>query len=78
MTERDFVLKWAHIGGGRSVQHRHILDEQRQVLAEHIKEIQAEQEERNATLHKIDYSHIPPLRVADRYASQPLTRERKL
>lgn len=29
---------------------------------------EAEQEARNAELRNIDYSHIPPLRVADRYA----------
>jgi hypothetical protein len=34
----------------------------------HIEEIWAEQEKRNAALHKIDHSHIPPLRIADRYA----------
>lgn len=29
---------------------------------------EAEQEARNAALRRIDYSHIPPLRVAERYA----------
>ena len=32
-------------------------------------EIQAAQEKRNAALHKIDHSHMPPLRIADRYAA---------
>jgi hypothetical protein len=44
------------------------MDEQRRAHEAHIVEIQAEQEERNAALHKIDHSHIPPLRVAERYA----------
>jgi hypothetical protein len=44
------------------------MDEQRRAHEAHIAEIQAEEEERNAALHKIDYSHIPPLRVADRCA----------
>jgi hypothetical protein len=39
-----------------------VLARQRQV-----QEIWAEQEAKDAELHKIDYSHIPPLRVADRY-----------
>ncbi len=66
MTDRDFVLKWAHMGLGR--RYPSIMDEQRRAHEAHIAEIQAEQEERNAALRKIDYSHIPPLRVADRYA----------
>jgi hypothetical protein len=37
-------------------------------LQAHIAEIQAEQEEHNAALHQIDHSHIPPLRIAERYA----------
>ena len=66
MTDRDFVLRWAHMGLGR--RYPAIIDEQRRAHEAHIAEIQAEQEERNAALHKIDHSHIPPLRVADRYA----------
>ncbi|MCW2729195.1 MAG: hypothetical protein JWR13_11 [Mycobacterium sp.] len=42
---------------------------QRRELRAHIAEIQAEQEKRNAALHKIDHSHIPPLQIADRYAA---------
>jgi hypothetical protein len=34
----------------------------------YVGEIQAEQEQKNAALHQIDYSHIPLLRIADRYA----------
>jgi hypothetical protein len=33
----------------------------------YVEKIWEEQEARNAELHKIDYSHFPPLRVADRY-----------
>ncbi|KUI16248.1 hypothetical protein AU193_15900 [Mycobacterium sp. GA-1285] len=33
----------------------------------HIQELWAEQEAKNVELKSIDYSHIPPLRVADRY-----------
>jgi hypothetical protein len=33
----------------------------------YVEEIWAEQEAKNAELHKIDHSHVPPLRVADRY-----------
>src|ERR1700752_800410 len=34
-----------------------------------LAEIWAEQEQKNAALHRIDYSHIPPLRIADRYVA---------
>ena len=42
---------------------------QRLQLQAHIAEIQAEQEARNAELHKVEHSHIPPLRIAERYAA---------
>jgi hypothetical protein len=35
----------------------------------YVERIWAEQEATNAKLHTIDYSHIPPLRIADRYAA---------
>ena len=35
-----------------------------------IKTIWAEQEARNAELRAMDFSHIPPLRLADRYAGE--------
>ncbi len=35
----------------------------------YVEKIWAEQEAKNAELHKIDYSHIPPLRIAARYAA---------
>ncbi len=34
----------------------------------HVQKIWAEQEAKNAELHEIDHSHIPPLRIAERYA----------
>lgn len=33
----------------------------------HVVEIWAEQGQRNAALHQIDHSHIPPLKIADGY-----------
>lgn len=42
---------------------------QRRELRAHIAEIQAGQEQRNAALHKIDHSHIPPLGIAEQYAA---------
>jgi hypothetical protein len=45
-----------------------IIDEQRRAHEAHIAEIQAEQDERDAALHRTDHSHIPPLRIAERYA----------
>jgi hypothetical protein len=37
--------------------------------AAHVVEIWAEQDARNAELHKIDHSHIPPLGIAARYST---------
>jgi hypothetical protein len=67
MVDRGFVLKWAHMGLGRNPRYRHIIDEERRLGAEHIAEIQAEQQQRNAALRKVDHSHIPLLRIAERY-----------
>jgi hypothetical protein len=36
--------------------------------APHVIEIWAEQQTRNTKLHNVDHSHIPPVRIADRYA----------
>ena len=66
MTDRSFVLKWAHLGLGRNPRYRHIIEEARRDLETHIAEIQAEQEKRNTALHEIDLSHIPVLRISDR------------
>ena len=68
MVDRSFVLRWAHLGLGRNPRYRHIIEEQRRLAEEYIKEIQTEQEAKNAELHEIDDSHITPLRVAARYA----------
>ena len=56
------------MGLGKNPRYREIIDEERRALDAHIAEIQAEQEQRNAALHKVDHSHIPPLPVANRYA----------
>jgi hypothetical protein len=43
----------------------------------HVVEIWAEQERKNAELHKIDQSYIPVLRIAARYAAgRPRARRR--
>jgi hypothetical protein len=60
----DLELRYAHLGHRRTSAR----EARRVQLQVHIAEIQAEQEERNAALHKIDHSHIPPLRIAERYA----------
>jgi hypothetical protein len=63
LTIEQIRQKFAHLRNG-PIPAR---ESQRRELQAHIAEIQAEQEERNAALHKIDHSRIPPLRVADRY-----------
>ena len=52
MTDRNFVLRWAHLGRGRprSLRHRQIIDEQRRTLDAHVAEIWAEQEEENKSV----------------------------
>jgi hypothetical protein len=69
MTDRSFVLKWAHLGLGRNPRYRHVIEENRAALGAHIAEIQAEQEQRNTALHEIDLSRIPLLRIADPYVA---------
>ena len=61
----DLELRSAHLSDRDTPRRR----ARRQALQEHIAEIQVEQEERSAALHTIDYSHIPLLRIADRYAN---------
>ncbi len=56
--------KFAHLGKHPTTAR----EAQRRELQAHIAEIQAEQEEPNAALRKIDHSHVPPLRIAERYA----------
>lgn len=68
MTDGSPILKWAHLGPNRSPRAREVIEENRAALQAHIAEIQAEQEQRNAALRRIDHSHIPLLRIAERYA----------
>jgi hypothetical protein len=56
-------LKYAHLSNRDSPARK----ANREALREHIAEIQAEHEQKNAEMHKVDNSHIPPLRVAARY-----------
>ena len=50
MVDRDFVLKWAHLGLGRNPRHRKIIEEQRRIHEALVAEWQAEQERKNAVL----------------------------
>ena len=58
-------LKYAHLSNRDSPARK----ANREALREHIAEIQAEQEEKNAALRKISHTRIPPLRLAARYAA---------
>jgi hypothetical protein len=64
LTPEQVRPKFAHL----STRPTPTRDAPRRELRAHIAEIQAEQEKRNAGLHKIDHSPIP-LRIADRYAA---------
>jgi hypothetical protein len=57
MTDRNFVLRWAHLGLGRNPRHRQIIDEERRAFEAHVAEIQAEQEAKNATLAALATAH---------------------
>jgi hypothetical protein len=70
--DRDFVLRWAHLGLARDPRYRHIIEEQRRIAEEHIREIWAEQEALDAARH---WPGGPPLRIADRYAAGRPRRE---
>ena len=50
MTDRNFVLRWAHLGLGRNPRHRQIIEEQRRAFEAHVADIQAEQEQHSAAL----------------------------
>ena len=65
LTPEQVRQKFAHLSKRRTPAR----EAQRRELRAHIAEIQAEQEKRNAALHKIDHSPIPPLHIADRYAA---------
>lgn len=62
------------IGSSGTVFHLAELDQRRECQApvtpdtRDTKDIWAEQEARNAAIRAMDFSHIPPLRLADRYA----------
>jgi hypothetical protein len=57
--------QWPITCGRSNAQRQRI----RTTPAPHVVEIWAEQEAKNAELYKIDHSHIPLLRIADRYAN---------
>ena len=69
MVDRNFVLKWAHLGRGRPrpPEHRKIIEEQRRAFEAHVDEIYAEQEQKNAVLAARKTSSAR-LGVAPRYA----------
>ena len=52
MVDRNFVLKWAHLGRGspRPPEHRKIIEEERRAFEAHVDEIYAEQEQCNTEL----------------------------
>ena len=62
--DRDYVLRWAHLGVARNPRYRHVIEEQRRIADEHIKEIWAEQEALNAAqpLSVALFCHWLPLR----------------
>ena len=59
MTDRNFVLRWAHLGLGRNPRHRQIIEEERRAFEAHVAKIQAEQEQKNAALAARKTSHLP-------------------
>jgi hypothetical protein len=73
LTREQIMRKFAHLRKRPTP----ALESQQRELQAHIAEIQAEQGQRNAALHKIDHSHISPLRIAARYAGgRPRARRR--
>jgi hypothetical protein len=70
MTDRNFVLKWAHLGRGRPrpPEHRKIIEEERRAFEAHVDEIYAEQEQKNADL-AARTTNPTRLGVAPRYAN---------
>jgi hypothetical protein len=63
LTPEQTMQKFAHL----SKRPTPAREAQRRVLEEHVKEIHAEQERRNAFLQEIDLD--PPLRLAPRYVA---------
>jgi len=67
MTDRSFVLRWAHLGLGRNPRHREIIEEQRRSFEANVADIQAEQEQKTAAL-SARATDPTRLGVAPRYA----------
>ena len=63
LTAAQIRQKFAHLSTRNNPTRRTDPEARR-----HVEEIWAEQGKRNAALHQIDHSHIPPLQVAHRYA----------
>jgi hypothetical protein len=72
MVDRNFVLKWAHLGRGRPrpPEHRKIIEEERRAFDAHVAEIQAEQEQKNIALAARVVTFTTRLTVAPRYANR--------
>ena len=66
LTPEQVWQKFAHLSKRPTPAH----EAQRRERRAHIAEIQADQETKNAELHRIHCSRIPPLRIADRYAGR--------
>jgi hypothetical protein len=67
MTDRNFVLKWRHLGLGRNPRYREIIESEQREFEAHVAEIQVEQERNNAALAARKTSSAR-LGVAPRYA----------
>ena len=67
MTDRNFVLRWGHLGLGRNPRHRQIIEEERRAFEAHVADIQAEQEQKTAAL-AARATDPTRLGVAPRYA----------
>ena len=50
VVDRNFVLRWAHLGLGRNPRHRKVIESERRDFEAHVAQIQAEQEQKNAAL----------------------------
>lgn len=69
MVDRNFVLRWAHLGRGRNPRHRKIIEEERRAFEAHVAEIAAEQEQKNAALAARVATFSTRLTLAPRYAN---------
>lgn len=71
MVDRNFALRWAHLGRGRgrNPRHRQIIEEERLAFEAHVAEIQAEQEQKNAALAARVATFSTRLTLAPRYAN---------